>query len=147
MWTSEIKQLPPDESELKKAFAVELLRFPGEPFKAANEAFPEHPPQWNLWIANNWPANAEVVAIVKELKADDGELAFLPTKAQLARSIWEKAHEPGTWKEDFTKMAKLYAEVMGFIDKANGSGPPGARGGTNGMQPAQVFATPLDENI
>lgn len=143
-WTTNPQELPTDETSEKLAFAVELLRSPAEPFKAALAVFPNNTNK-ALKVANQWTADPVVMAEVQRLKDEVGELSFLPSKAELAKKLWDSANEC-VFKDDQAKMFKLYAEVMGFITKES-NGTPGARGGTNGMTPAQVFATPLDENL
>ena len=144
-WLGNIIEQPADETAKKLEFAVELLRSPAEPFKAALAVYPEDTNK-ALKVANQWTSDPLVIAEVKRLKDEEGELSFLPTKAELARQIWDNA-ATAVYKDDKAKLFKLYAEVMGFIDGGSKGGPAGARGGTNGMTPAQVFATPLDESI
>jgi hypothetical protein len=116
------------EAEEKAAFAVGLLKQPNDPFKVALSLFPDNTNR-ALWVAHNWPHDAEVKAEQERLANEDGG-DFLPSKADLARAIWQKME--GTTNsegrvivpttEDYAKLAKLYAEVRGFIEKP-GTGP------------------------
>lgn len=148
-WTTTIpqqQQAQPanDEAEQKTAFAVELLKTPADPFRAALAVFATNTNK-ALRVANEWPANSFVMAEVKRLKEEEGELSFLPSKADLARSLWERAHTASTDNDDFTKMARLYAEIMDFVPKV----PKVALTDKDGKGPAtvQVVATPTDEQL
>ena len=105
-----------NEEELKAEFARLLLQTPDDPFKAALALFPENTNR-ALRVANEWPRDLAVVEARKELVEDEGEDAFLPGKAHLARSIWDRMHKETTDTENFAKLGKLYADVRGFIEK------------------------------
>ena len=138
------KQQENDESELKKAFAGELLRTPADPFRAALAVFGANTNK-ALRVANEWPSDGFVIDEVKRLKVEQGELAFLPSKADLARAVWERAHAKETEDDDFTKMARLYAEILDYIPKVSKVALTGQDGKGPGM--VQVVATPLDEQL
>jgi len=104
------------EEELKAEFARLLLRTPEDPFKAALMLFPDNTSR-ALRVANEWPADPEVIAAQAAIVEDEGEMSFLPTKADLARSIWSRMQGDRICPEDFAKLGKLYAEVRGFIEK------------------------------
>jgi len=103
------------ELELKKAFAKLLLKI-SDPFKAALELFPDNTNK-ALRVAHEWPQDPDVKAATEDLLYTDEALDLLPTKAELAKSIWDKMHSPQLYTDDFTKLGKLYAEVRGFIEK------------------------------
>lgn len=103
------------DTELKAKFAAELLRNPKEPFLAGLSVFPNDNGR-ALRAAYEWPNDPEVKAEQARLTAKDGGAGFLPSKAELARAIWDKSTAAYD-AEDFTKLAKLYADVMGFIQK------------------------------
>ena len=105
-----------NEDALKLAFAAALLKSPTDPFKAALSIITSSTVH-ALHAANFWPNDAAVKAEVERLKAEEGELSFLPNKADLARSLWERAHGERTSNDDFTKIARLYAEIMDFVPK------------------------------
>jgi len=111
------------ESEEKAAYAALLLK-ERDPFKAALALFPNNTNR-ALWVANHWPNDAEVKAEQARLTEEAGDMAFLPGKADLARDIWQRMQGttlpngvtiPPT-PEEYAKLAKLYADVRGFIEK------------------------------
>ncbi len=113
-----------NEIEEKLKFAELLLKTPDEPFKAALALFPDDVSR-ALWVAAHWPADPDVKAAQEEALADSGSLSFLPSKAELARDIWQRMQGTKTVEgrlispdaDDYAKLAKLYAEVMNFIEK------------------------------
>jgi len=85
--------------------------------KAALQMFPDNT-NFALRVAVEWPESEDVQSIAGELvEDDDGGLKHLPTKVELCRSVWNKAHLQETDTEDFTKLCKLYAELRTFIEK------------------------------
>lgn len=112
-----------NETEEKAAYAALLLK-ERDPFKAALLLFPANVNR-ALRVANEWPSDPEVKAEQTRLTQDDGELAFLPGKGELARDIWNRMQ--GTTlangqtiaptPEEYAKLAKLYADVRGFIER------------------------------
>lgn len=105
-----------DEIEVKKHFAKMLLKSPGDPFAVALQLFPEDTKK-ALKVAVQWPADPIVLDFKEELTQDGEELDFLPTKADLARCIWDTMQRERITADDFAKLGKLYAEVRGFIEK------------------------------
>lgn len=105
-----------NENELKTEFALELLRTPNDPFKAALCVFSSDTSK-ALRVATEWPKDDFVKQELKRLKGGDGELALLPTKADLARSVWHRAHAERVDNESFVKLGRLYAEIMDFMPK------------------------------
>ncbi len=103
------------EEELKAEYARLLLKIT-DPFKAALQLFPDNTSR-ALRVANEWPTDPEVVAAQSELLEEDGELSFLPTKADLARNIWDRMQNERVSPDDYAKLGKLYADVRGFIEK------------------------------
>lgn len=114
-----------EEKELKeKAEYAALLLKERDPFKAALALFPENTNR-ALWIANHWPKDDVVKAEQTRINAEIGEMGFLPGKGDLARDIWQRMQGttlpngvtvPPT-PEEYAKLAKLYADVRGFIEK------------------------------
>lgn len=104
-----------DESKFKAAFAALLLENPANPFQAACGVFPDDNRR-ALWVATHWLNDEEVRKEMNRLRSKGADLDALPTKADLARSIWELT-EKGLY-EDRIKALKLYAEVRGFVEKA-----------------------------
>lgn len=111
-----------DEQNQKAAFAALLLREP-QPFKAALMIFPDNTNR-ALRIANEWPNDPEVKAEMDRLVNDEAE-SLLMTKAQFLLSLEQRmkgtVYPDGLVvplnTDDFTKVAKLYAETRGFIEK------------------------------
>lgn len=110
------------ETEEKAAFAALLLR-ERDPFKAALTLFPNNTNR-ALFVATKWPTDPEFLALQKSVRENFDELSLLPTKAQFAQLILERMEgkrpdgsiiPPDT--EDFAKLGKLFADVLGFIEK------------------------------
>lgn len=99
----------------KRQFASFLQKL-CDPYKAAYKLFPNDN-KTALRVAHEWPNDRTVVDYLNEkalsLPDDEG----LPTKADLARSVWDRMSERGIEDADFVKLAKLYGEVRGFIEK------------------------------
>lgn len=107
-----------DDEAHKTAFAVAFLKTPDDAFKAACTVFPDDMGK-ALRAAHTWQKDSFVVYEMERLTGEDGEDAFLPGKAELCRKIWSKLNKEFVDNEDFTKLAKLYADVRGFIQKAD----------------------------
>jgi len=137
-WISKIK---PDETEHKSAFAAELLKTPTEPFKAALAVFGNDTGK-ALYVATHWPVDSFVLSETSRLKEEQGELAFLPSKADLARSLWERAHGQNfrTSHDEFVKLTRLYAEIMDFVPKIQ-------KDDSKTKLPTPIIASPLDEML
>jgi hypothetical protein len=100
----------------KKRFAAMLLKEPGEPFKAALAAGLDTGQALRAsveWI-NDSIVLEEQTRLIEE--QENGELDFLPTKAEAARLAWNIANS-ATFVEDKLKALKLYADMRGFIPK------------------------------
>jgi len=104
------------ELAAKEKFARLLLKEPSDPFAVALKVFPDDTKR-ALWVANNWPTDPEVLGLQEKATEDEGELAFLPTKGRLAREVWDMMHDKYTDAATFAKLGKLYAEIMGLIEK------------------------------
>lgn len=111
------------ESQEKATYAGLLLK-ERDPFKAALALFPNNTNR-ALWVANHWPNDPEVIEAKAALVQEGGNMSFLPDKAELARDIWERMQGTTTadgrtippTPDDYAKLAKLYADVRGFIEK------------------------------
>ncbi|QZA70446.1 terminase small subunit [Erwinia phage AH03] len=107
------------EKEMKAAFAVALLKDLSNPFKAAMSVIGDDDPGNTAdaaYMAAKWPKDPEVIEGMRRLESKEGELAFLPTKADLGRKIWDMVNKPLD-ASDAVKLLKLYGEVMGYIEK------------------------------
>ena len=78
-----------NNEECKTAFAVELLKNPADAFKAALQVFPDDT-GLALRAAHTWPKDPFVLSEQTRITAAEGEGAFLPSKAELCRKIWER---------------------------------------------------------
>lgn len=110
-----------DSDEAKRAFALELIKNPNNPFQAALVVFPNDT-GWCLRVMKDWVADPVVKEEMKRLKAEanDDELAFLPGRGALARALWDRmmpADGRYVGNEDFNRFAKTYAEIMDFVPK------------------------------
>jgi len=102
---------------LKEKFAELSLREP-DAFKVALVLYPNDTGR-ALRVANEWPNDPQVKEIRQSLvdAEEDGETAFLPTKADASRLAWNIARDADKFTEDRLKALKLYAEIRGFIEK------------------------------
>jgi len=105
-----------EEQALKVEFARMLLKTPEEAFKIALLMFPNNNNR-ALRVAMEWPTDEVVKAAQTELLNESGEDAFLPTKAEFARELLDKMHAAWIATEDYIKVAKLYADIRGFVQK------------------------------
>ena len=102
------------EHDQKQLFAKLLLKL-REPFKAALELFPDDTGT-ALQVAHDWPKDPVVIAIKNGVYDAVDEMDLLPTKAELARGIWDKM-QGDLYPDDYVKLGRLYADVRGFIEK------------------------------
>lgn len=105
---------------LKKQFAANWLRYPDNPMKAAFETVVRA--QDALPMGTNWPNDAEVIALRDQLAAGPDAKQFLPTKELQARDIYAIAQGQRIDAEARLKAHRLYAEIMGFIEKPSTNG-------------------------
>lgn len=105
-----------EDKELKEEFVRFLVETPDDPFTAALKVFPDDTSR-ALRVAHEWPLDKEVRASLRARLADGEEEDFLPTKAELARKVWAKMNKDGLEPDEFAKMARLYGEIRGFIEK------------------------------
>lgn len=110
--------------EQKQAFAVAWARAVDMPMRAAMAVFPDDLTT-QLRAVAILPNDPEVIAEKDRILSDD-DAPILPTRAQLAMQLWNMATEtdahgnPRIGKpDDQLKALRLFAEVRGFIQKAN----------------------------
>jgi hypothetical protein len=106
----------PNASDLKERFAVAWLKC-GDPVNAAWQVFPIATMGWERsYISSNWTKDADVLAAKEkhaETTSSPGDL--LPDKEAFARKILD---DSVNWEpDDKVKAWKLYADVMGLIEK------------------------------
>lgn len=107
------------EEDLKAAkarFAALLLKTPEVPFIAAQGVF--NNTGQAIYAAYHWVRDPEVLAEQGRLleHAGNGELDFVPTKADAARLAWNIAKN-SPFEEDRLKAIKLFSEILGYITK------------------------------
>lgn len=108
------------ETELKWKFAESLLRNPNDPFKAAM-AVTYGDTVAALTILSNWQNSIEINQMKAHLIEEMGEDAFLPTEAQLLRSILDRA-ERTIDDAHYAKLMGLVLDAKGYTSKAK-AGP------------------------
>lgn len=111
---------PPDpkaEQERKARFAEALLRTPNNAYAAACVVFGTDTAN-ALRVSSEWPFDLYVLQRQAELLDEFGADEFLPTKAVVARNIYETG-ERATDPKDKLAAFKLYAEVRGFMPKGD----------------------------
>lgn len=104
------------ELERKKRFAIELLKDPNDPFKAALRVFGQDTGM-ALRASSTWPTDVDVIKFTEEAVGELGDLHFLPSKADLAREAWTLATSANVPVDDRLKAMRLYGDVRGFIEK------------------------------
>lgn len=92
------------------------METPDDPFKAALALYPDDTPT-ALRIAHEWPKDRAVMSALRARIQDTDEEDYLPTKAELARKVWAKMDSGSIDADEFAKLARLYGEVRGFIEK------------------------------
>jgi hypothetical protein len=107
------------EQKYKTAFAEALLRYPNDPGKAAFEAIPDVGTA--VQAARNWVNDSFVRAEKIRLLEQSGLKAFLPTKEAQASDIYTIAKDVSVDFDVRLRAHRLYAEVMGHIEKPDTS--------------------------
>jgi hypothetical protein len=104
-----------EQAELKTRFAEELLREPNE-FKAALIVFPNDVAT-AMRVAGEWAHDTFVASEKLRLLDDLGPKAFLISKEDQAKDIYAIAQDEKLDVEVRLKAHRLYAEIMGNIEK------------------------------
>lgn len=107
------------ELEQKHAFAEAWLRHPKDPFAAARDVFGADTGR-ALIVAQTWTLDVEVLAHQQRLIDEHGARSFLPTKEEFARRVLDATdalNDSVLAFEDKLKGYKLFAEIMGYIEK------------------------------
>lgn len=105
----------PTERELKTKFAEALLKNPDDAQACAFQVFDS--PGQALQLAYKWASDPEVLAIRDELIEKNGLRSYLPSKEQQAKDIYVMAEDIKLDTESRLKAHRLYAEIMGNIEK------------------------------
>lgn len=111
-----------NEAEEKLAYAS-LLLTERDPFKAALALFPNNTNR-ALWVAVNWSKDQEVKAEQARLVDEESD-SFVLSKRELLQDIEQRmkgttypnGNVVPTTADEYAKLAKLYADIRGFIDK------------------------------
>jgi hypothetical protein len=111
--------IPNDDTELKLKFALDWLKTE-DPFKAAIKLYPQDT-SVALWVATYWIDDPIVKAEVNRLQSESSPLDFLPSKAEHARKLYEKAMDDSIDPKVQALYHRLYAEVTGQISKDMGA--------------------------
>lgn len=108
------------EQKQKQQFAVSLLKCPvrdkNSAFMLACEIFGDDTSR-ALQVASTWPTDPEVLGYMESAIEEQGDMHFLPTKADLARLAWTVAIDDRIHVEDKLKAMRLYGDIRGFIEK------------------------------
>lgn len=106
---------PPSQidDDVKLRFAEAMLRF-NNASQAAMSVIGD--PGKALRAAQTLPADPLVLEEMARLRDEKGESSFLPSKAELAREVLERARECKV-PEDYERLMKLYCNMMGHIEK------------------------------
>lgn len=104
------------EEELKTRFAQALLLKPDDLFGAAFSVFPNDTGK-ALQIASLWKNDPFVKLEMIRLMSDGDGRAYLPSKEQQCKDIYEIANSDKVDEEIRLKAHRLFAELMGHIEK------------------------------
>lgn len=102
------------EDERKTAFAIQLLKNPDNPFKAALAI--EANTGEALKMAHFWVNDEFVLEEKARILGECGAKSFLPTKDEYAKAVYSLA-ETASFVDDKLKAFRLYGDIMGFIEK------------------------------
>lgn len=100
----------------KEMFAAALLRTPHDPFGAACLVFGMDSAR-ALEASIKWIHDSFVLQRQAELLQEFGEATFMPSKLTLARRVYELAEDRNTDKKERIAAYKLYADIMGMIER------------------------------
>lgn len=108
------------EEELKAAFAAFLLDTPTDAFGAALKLFPAEKDRGEACrITFAWPQDPFVILEMERLKTEGFKSAKIPTKEQVIEQLWELVQDKKVTAKDRGMNARLVAEMLGFIKKAD----------------------------
>ena len=107
-----------DEQERAAFAALILHKYPArnDAFKAAIEVHPDNTPR-ALYLSQTVRDDPAFLAELEAARGDASDEDLLPTKAELARELWNKLKNTPMFPDDYVKVAKLYADIRGFIEK------------------------------
>lgn len=112
------------DNHLKTKFAVALLKH-GEAFKAGLDVFGADT-QAALHAATHWIHDQFVLSEKERVLNDEegGEMALLPSKAELARKVWDMAtnEEKKVDFRDRLEALKFYGTLRNFVERPKEAG-------------------------
>lgn len=107
---------PEELSAEKRQFAAALIRL-GNPYKASQEVFRDNFIK-ACSAAEAWPADPEVQAFLEELRQTvPDECALLPSKAEVARQLWDIGTDDDNDGKTKVAALKVYSEIQGYLKK------------------------------
>lgn len=109
-----------DILERHKAYAAVILKEPLELWKAGKAAWPEENPYSNNMALNcalAWKDTPEIEFAKRELVRENGAAYYLPDRYQVCMDVYNIATNGARSFDDKLKALKLYADIMGFIEK------------------------------
>lgn len=99
----------------KQLFAEKLLQNPGDPFSIALRLFSDTGEA--LRVANEWPADLEVIEYQQYLLETHGKSAFLPDQDDTARLAHDMATGKVVTSQERIAALKLYSDIRGWTGK------------------------------
>lgn len=114
----------PTDEELqakKREFAAALVRDPWHRDAAAR--FVEQRDTHIAFILNNWQFDSDVNRYMREIHDEQKTEALVPTKDEFAAQVWRDALQC-PHKDMKLDYYKLFASVMGFVEKPGGNAGP-----------------------
>jgi hypothetical protein len=105
-----------DRDDRKIVFARALARDPTNVWAAASAVTSDDGERYR--ICQEWPGDPVVLAETRRIRglSEDDALAGLASKAEFVNDLWDRMNN-AVDVEDYSKLAKLYADVRGYIQK------------------------------
>ena len=114
-----------DES-LKRRYAAEMVRDGARPHYTA-QVIIGYATQYDMSVGalagNAWPTDEFVLAEMQRIREQKGEAALIPTKETIALELLSLAREQAKTVADRLNAYRLFNDVVGYGQKALGSGP------------------------
>lgn len=127
-----------NEKELKTAFAMALVRSPGDSYKAAFAVITDDP-SFAMIAASRWPLDEFVIAEMERLK-ESGTTAIVGDKSEQAFKLQKIADNEEYPLEERLKAHELLAKIMGHIER-----PTVNNGIINNSNKVMIVRVPLNE--
>lgn len=107
-----------DDEKLKRRYAAELLRQPGEPYAAAAALLPGGQDiNVTALMGQLWPTDAIVIEEMNRLREELGDAAGLPSKERYLLEIYEMGRDRTKTVTERLAAYKLVGDVMGFTPR------------------------------